>query len=250
MAAKPGDPTTSAGTGPQGRRGPRLTAERVVDGALELTREHGLDGWTIRQLAQELGTWPNTIAYHVGDREAVVDAVVQRVVATMPIPPADRSWQDWFRDLLFPSRALLARYPGVARRLARDGATVPAALPIMDRGIGLLTDAGFGEQAPVAYGVLLNTAVLLVALDDDRRLHGYGDRAAALLAMDPPPEAGAGWATLLTWLHGWSEESDTPREAMFRHTIEVLLTGLEADRIGAQTGSGAAHGISSNPTGR
>ncbi|MBQ0824955.1 TetR family transcriptional regulator [Streptomyces sp. RG38] len=204
----------------------------VVDTALRLTRDHGLDGWTVRQLAHALGTWPNTIAHHVGDRDAVLDAVVQRVVALMPNPPADLGWQEWFRALLLPSRDIIAGYTGVARRLVRDGATVPAALPIMDRGIGLLADAGFGPRAPLAYAVLLNTSMLLIALDDDRKLagRGRGEAAADLMAMAPPAGAGAGWEAMRPWLREWADDPDASRERLYRYTIESLLTGLEADR--------------------
>jgi hypothetical protein len=33
-----------------------LSAEQVIDTALRLSSEHGLDGWTIRDLAHALGT--------------------------------------------------------------------------------------------------------------------------------------------------------------------------------------------------
>ncbi|WP_198939488.1 TetR family transcriptional regulator [Pseudofrankia sp. EUN1h] len=218
---------------------PRLTPGLVIDAALELSRERGLDGWTIRDLAQALKVWPNTIAYHVGDREAILDAVVERVVAMMPNPPVDLGWQDWFRAFLFPGRDIVGRYVGVARRLCRDGATVPSAFPIMDRGIGLLAAAGFGDRAPLAYATLLNSAMLLVALDDDRALagHGRGDAAIALRSAPAPPGAGAGWATMQPWLRGWAEDPDASRAALYRYTIECLLAGLEAD---LRTGAGRA----------
>ncbi|WP_026248652.1 TetR/AcrR family transcriptional regulator [Streptomyces sp. LaPpAH-108] len=231
MAATPGRPSPAPAFRPRRNPKPRLTPDRVVDTALRLTREHGLEGWTIRQLAAALDTWPNTIAHHVGDREALRHAVVQRVVEMMPNPPAELGWQDWFRALLHPARDIIGAHPGVARRLARDGATVPAALPIMDRGIGLLTTAGFGDRAPLAYAVLLNNAVLLVALDDDRALadRDRGQAAATLMAMPPPADAGTGWASLQPWLRQWATDPDTSRQTLYRYTIEALLTGLAAD---------------------
>ncbi|WP_432842119.1 TetR/AcrR family transcriptional regulator [Dactylosporangium sp. CA-092794] len=220
---------------------PRLSPGLVVDAAVRLTRERGLDGWTIRDLAGALDTWPNTIAYHVGDREAVLDAVVERVVAMMPNPPAALGWQDWFRELLYPGREVVAQYVGVARRLCRDGATVPAALPIMDRGIGLLVAAGFGDRAPLAYAALLNSAMLLVALDDDRALagHGRGDGAAGLLGM-APPDPGAGWAALQPWLRAWAGDPDASRTALYRYTIESILAGLATTLTSAPPGPSAS----------
>jgi AcrR family transcriptional regulator len=210
---------------------PALTPERVIDAALDLTRERGLEGWTIRDLATALDVWPNTITYHVGDREAILDAVTERVVAMMPNPPVGLGWQDWFRAFLFPSRDIIGGYAGVARRLCRNGATVPSALPIMDRGIGLLAAAGFGPRAPLAYAVLLNSAILLVALDDDRALagHGRGDAATVLRAMPPPPAAGAGWAAMQPWLQEWATDPAASRVVLYRYTIENILAGLAVD---------------------
>lgn len=205
-----------------------LTADLVIDAALELTRERGLDGWTLRELAAALKTWPNTIDYHVGDREAVVAGVVNRVVAMMDNPAESLSWQDWFRTLLFKGREVLARYPGVARRLSRDGATVPAALPVMDRGVGLLVAAGFGPDAPLAYAALLNSATLLVALDDDRAAAGRADSQPAQELLDMEPPTGPGWVVMRSWLQDWSVDPELNRQHLYRYIVETIIAGLQA----------------------
>lgn len=196
-----------------------------------LTRERGLDGWTIRDLATELDTWPNNIAHHVGDREAVMHAVVDRVVSLMPNPPADLAWQDWFRTFLYGGAVTLGEYAGVTRRLCRDGPSVPAALPIIDRGVGLLSGAGFGDSAPRAYSVLLNGALLLVALDDDRELAGRrrGQAPRNLLAMDPPNGAGPGWDVMRSHLEQWAADPEARRRDLLTYTVETAIAGLEAE---------------------
>lgn len=218
---------------PSRARGPRkdpLTPSSIVDTALDLTRRSGLDGWTLRDLATALKTWPNAIGYRVGGRDAIHDAVVDRVVSQMTNPPDTLPWQEWFRALLFDGREVIARYPGVARRLCRDGPTVPSALPIMDRGIGLLVSAGFGPDAPLAYATLLNSAVLLIALDDDRAAaQRRGSQAAEdLLAMPSAPDTGDGWATLRPWLQNWVTDPEANRTRLYRFVVDTLIAGLEA----------------------
>lgn len=213
------------------RQSPPLTPGRVVSVAVDLTRDRGLDGWTIRDLATELDTWPNNIAHHVGDREAVMHAVVGLVVSQMPNPPAELAWQDWFREFLNGGAAVLSEYVGVARRLCRDGPSVPAALPIIDRGVGLLREAGFGVEAPRAYSVLLNGALLLVALDDDRALagHGRGQAAKNMLVMEPPPDAGPGWDAMQGHLERWAQAPESRRKDLLAYTVETTIAGLEAE---------------------
>ncbi|MFT4082719.1 MAG: TetR/AcrR family transcriptional regulator C-terminal domain-containing protein [Nocardioides sp.] len=210
-----------------GRRAP-VTRERVVDAALALTRERGIDGWSLRDLAAELRTWPNGIAHHVGTREQVCQGVVDAVVRQMTNPPAELGWREWFRTFLGQGREVLRRYPGVARRLCRDGPAVPAAMPIMERGVGLLVEAGFGSDALRAYSVLLDSAVLLVALADDRRAAGGELGAAADRLRDVVPDRAAApaWDAVHGYLAEWRADADGAFDALFDYTVDTVLAGL------------------------
>ncbi|MCL9761208.1 hypothetical protein [Frankia sp. AiPa1] len=101
------------------------------------------------------------------------------------------------------------------------GPTVPAALPTIDRGIQVLQRAGFGADATLVYRFLLNTAFMMVAVEDDRderpetrgrmaevlsdfRDAGRPGLAAASVdalarARDPRPAVTPGLPCSLTW---------------------------------------------------
>lgn len=184
----------------------------------------------MRDLAGALGTWPNGIYHHVGDREAVVRQVLERVVRQMPVPPASVPWQQWFRSFLHDGRSVLEQHPGSAGRLCRDGPGVPAAAVIIDRGVGLLLDAGFGPEAPAAYSLALNSTLLLIATDDARRASGQvrSDMAHALLAVPDPPDAGRGWAAMreaMTALAAAPANDDG--STFFAYTVERTIDGLK-----------------------
>ncbi|WP_327682218.1 TetR/AcrR family transcriptional regulator [Kitasatospora sp. NBC_00458] len=147
---------------------PPITAEKIVAAALELTRAHGLDNWSIRQLSGALDVWPGVIYHHIGDRDAVVAEVTDAVVAAMPVPDRDLPWRQWFTELLVDGRAVMRQHPGVARRMCLVGPTVPAALPAIDTGVHILERAGFGADAAPVYRYLFDSAFLLVASEDDR----------------------------------------------------------------------------------
>ncbi|GAB2773722.1 TetR/AcrR family transcriptional regulator [Streptomyces daliensis] len=57
-----------------------LTREAVLDAAASLVRQHGPQGLTMRKLAAELGTAVTSIYWHVGNRESLLDALVERTV--------------------------------------------------------------------------------------------------------------------------------------------------------------------------
>ncbi|GLY65964.1 TetR/AcrR family transcriptional regulator [Amycolatopsis taiwanensis] len=148
---------------------PAVTPEKIINSAIDLTARHGLDGWTLRQLAGALDAYPAVVYHHVGDREAVVAAVAERVIELLPVPEEDLPWREWFRALLTDLRSVLTGYPGVARRLALYEATSSAASTLVDRGVRTLGAAGFGEEAPTVFRLLLNTACLFVSAEDEQR---------------------------------------------------------------------------------
>lgn len=69
-----------------------LTREQVLETAARLVRERGPRALTMRALAAELGTAVTSIYWHVGRREALVDALVERTLHEFAaIRPAGRT---------------------------------------------------------------------------------------------------------------------------------------------------------------
>lgn len=162
----------SSGRGPRSARNqPPLDAEQIVAAAVRLTRLHGLESWTVRQLADELESWPAVMYHHVGDREAVTTAVVDHVLSGVMDADLPSEWRDWFAEVLRRLGAALRAHPGIARWLAVNGPVVPAMLRLIDRGVVLLAAAGFGNEAPAAYSMLVDVAVMRIAVEEGRDSH-------------------------------------------------------------------------------
>ncbi|MGW2813169.1 TetR/AcrR family transcriptional regulator [Streptomyces sp. NPDC001415] len=84
-----------------------LTREEVLAAAGSLVRQHGPAALTMRKLAAELGTAVTSIYWHVGNRESLLDALVERTVEELgEIRPRGRT----------PA----ARVVSVARTLRRE----------------------------------------------------------------------------------------------------------------------------------
>jgi AcrR family transcriptional regulator len=60
-----------------------ITQDLVVDVALRLVEENGAAALTMRRLADELGAAVTAIYWHVGNRDALLDLLVDRIVADM-----------------------------------------------------------------------------------------------------------------------------------------------------------------------
>ncbi|MFJ3201085.1 TetR/AcrR family transcriptional regulator [Streptomyces sp. NPDC086989] len=69
-----------------------LTRAEVLEAAASLVKRHGPAALTMRRLAAELGTAVTSIYWHVGNRESLLDALVERTVQDMgAIRPAGRT---------------------------------------------------------------------------------------------------------------------------------------------------------------
>ncbi|MFB7219250.1 TetR/AcrR family transcriptional regulator [Streptomyces sp. NPDC056227] len=84
-----------------------LNREEVLEAAAALVRQHGPEALTMRKLAAELGTAVTSIYWHVGNRESLLDALVERTVQEMgAVRPTGRT--------------PVARIVSVARGLRRE----------------------------------------------------------------------------------------------------------------------------------
>jgi TetR/AcrR family tetracycline transcriptional repressor len=63
--------------------GDRLTGERVVDAAVAIVEMEGLAGLSMRTLCEKLGVSVTSIYWHVGNKEALLDALVARMQASI-----------------------------------------------------------------------------------------------------------------------------------------------------------------------
>ncbi len=214
-----------------------MTPERIVDAALDLTRESHLYGWSIRDLARRIDVTPSVIYHHVGGKDLLARRVTERVLAQLPLPAEDLVWQAWFRELVRAVYPLLTAYPGVAKWLLMHGVPFPSLAPTFDVGVGKLQVAGFGDDALFAYSTLMNNATLTISMGDDRLLHeddGPRDHAAMMaeyraLAVESPGFASLGTDFIEPFASG-GEAAARMRERYFRYVVEATIAGVEAIR--------------------
>lgn len=68
---------------PVDRDGRPVTADEILEVAGEIVERHGLDALTMRRLSDDLGVAVTSIYWHVGNRDAVLDGLVDRLLDRM-----------------------------------------------------------------------------------------------------------------------------------------------------------------------
>lgn len=93
---------------------PALGRDRLIETALRLVDERGLEKLTFSSLAKELGVTPPALYWHVKNRDELLAAMVDHAFADLHPPGASgETWQEdacalygWFRERLLAQPAL------------------------------------------------------------------------------------------------------------------------------------------------
>ena len=99
------------------RRGRRkgLTVAQVVDAAITLADDEGLDAVSMRRVAQELGVVPMTLYTYVPDKAALLDLMLDAVYLRMPrADTSSTSWRERLAAVAEDNRLLYERHPWAA----------------------------------------------------------------------------------------------------------------------------------------
>lgn len=121
----------------------KLSAERVIEGAVRLADRIGTDALTIRKIADEIDAKPMTIYHHVPNKEAIIDGMVDLVFAEIQLPPTDTDWRSAVLVRCESMREVLAQHPWAAPLMENRTSPGPATLAHHDAVLGCFRRAGF-----------------------------------------------------------------------------------------------------------
>jgi AcrR family transcriptional regulator len=137
-----------------GRR-PRVSRELVLDAALELADGGGLAAVTMASVGAQLGVEAMSLYRHIGNKEEMLDGLVDRVFAEIEVPADARDWRDALRRRAVSVHAALRRHPWAIGLMESRSQPGPATLGHHDAMLAILFRAGFdGRRATRVYNVL------------------------------------------------------------------------------------------------
>ena len=111
----PEPPWRTPARGGAGSRIP-LTREAIVDAALDVLDREGIEGLSMRNVAERLGTGAASLYWHVRNKEELLQLVFERATQEVPLPEPDPArWQEQLKELGREMRRVLKRHRDVAR---------------------------------------------------------------------------------------------------------------------------------------
>lgn len=93
-----------------------ITREAIVEAALVVLDRVGMDGLSMRRVADELGTGPASLYWHVRNKDELFQLVFERVTSELVLPEPDPAhWKEQLKQLGLEMRTVLSKYRDVAR---------------------------------------------------------------------------------------------------------------------------------------
>jgi AcrR family transcriptional regulator len=225
-----------------------LSRERVLEAGVQLADQGGLEAVSMRRLGQELGVEAMSLYNHVANKDALVDGMVELVMAEInrevgalggQAGPASGSapWQALLRTRVLRARELMLQHPWMPAALESRTSMSPGAARYFEGVLGVLRAGGFsndlGHHALHALGSrsLGFSQELFNPQTDDQ------DAASQLAMAALAPELPHLMSMLAEVAHddpdstlGWCDD-----QSEFEFGLDVLLDGLERRRTGATT---------------
>lgn len=148
----------------RGQRGPKpgLTVDKIVQAAIALADEEGLEQLSMRKVAERLGTGAMSLYRYVPSKAELLDLMLDAIHAE-EVQPADDEGQPWRKRLeaaAYRGRELIRRHPwmlGVS--LGQRPPLGPNILDSYDRFLRILAGIGLAPAEMVATAELVNNYV-------------------------------------------------------------------------------------------
>ena len=160
-----------------------LNRAAIVERALSVMDAEGPDAVTIRRVAQEFGVTPMALYWHVANKDELLAAMGDALLADVAPPPATGSWSAQLRGVVEVLVAELSKHPAAAELVFPRILVTEPGLRLTEFTLALLEDAGFTrEQAADLARMGLQTAMMLVTQLPGAENQSARDQRDALLA--------------------------------------------------------------------
>jgi AcrR family transcriptional regulator len=216
-----------------------LSEDAVVDAALAILKADGLEAVTMRRVAVALDTGAASLYVYVSGREGLLQAMLDRVIATIEVEAPDPArWRAQLHALVQRMRRALAAHPGIAAMFLTIPPMTETVLRLTENLLGILLA---GDQDPQdaawASDILLLLVTATATEQDARRVRGSDDdyrrevdELHATFAGLPPGEFPSLTAHAAQMVAGDADKR-------FDFAVDVVIDGVIARAAGSESGA-------------
>jgi AcrR family transcriptional regulator len=205
---------------------PPLSRRSILDAAMTLIRDRGVDAVALRHVAEAVETGPASLYAYFGSRDVLLQHVLDAAYGEVKLVDADnRDWQRALADTIVNTIETLEAYPGLGTVALGTIPTLPGALRLAEHELGLMETGGIdAERAALAVDLIAQFAAATAVERTARRDGTRGDserRRVRAAYEEADPTQFPRISRLATALTGPDERSRRD------FSIRVIIAGLE-----------------------
>ena len=203
-----------------------LTRERVLEAALALADESGIEALSMRKLGQALGVEAMSLYNHVANKQDLLAGLVERVALEIESPDGNGDWAATVRAGAVSAHTALRRHPWVVPLMLSADYVSATRLRHMDGLLVLLRNAGFLEETVYHACHAIESHIFgfpLWAAGHNLKDKDLPALAAAFVAEHPLDD----YPDILRHFQMHLEEGPQHAIGAFEFTLDLLLEGLD-----------------------
>ena len=129
------------------RKREALSAERIVQAALALIEREGLPEFSTRKLGAALGCEAMSIYHFFPSKQHLLDALVDRAIASIEMPDAALPPLERVRRLAYAYRAMAHRYPRLYPLVAVHRLNTPTGVRFIEAVLGMVREGTADDES-------------------------------------------------------------------------------------------------------
>jgi AcrR family transcriptional regulator len=135
----------------EGKQREKLTRDRVIDAALRIMDDEGLDAVSMRRVGRELGVEAMSLYHHVHDKEDLLLGIRERVLSKFLDPGTDGDWEVRARQAARSWRHILRAHPNIMVLISESKRfeMTPTSMRPTETALRLLREVGLPEDDAV-----------------------------------------------------------------------------------------------------
>ncbi|MBO9558161.1 MAG: tetracycline resistance transcriptional repressor TetR [Caulobacter sp.] len=200
----------------------KVDRRRILDTALELLNEVGVDALSTRAIAQRLGVQQPALYWHFKNKRALLEAMNGEILARAHearVPREGEAWQDFVRRNARSFRAALLSYRDGARVHAGTEAD-PGDLAHVEAQARFLVQAGFTPAAAMQTFVAVSRYVVGCVLEEQ------ASPIEGSIQQTQLDEAAQAYPVLA---EGIAHYRDVGHAGLFERGLDLMVRGAEAE---------------------
>jgi AcrR family transcriptional regulator len=154
-----------------------LSREAIVDAALAIVREEGIDALSMRRLAQALDTGPASLYVYVANQAELWELLFDAALGTIETEPTDPArWREQLHGLAGRiAHTMAVEFPGIARLAMTHIPIGDNSLRIAESMVSLLKAGGVSDQATAYAMDLISSYINAIAYEQSLYASLYND---------------------------------------------------------------------------